>query len=396
MSDATFVDFEVRPAAAWGAVMSMTLCVAMLIAAEFMPVSLLTPMAQGLGATEGQTGQAISISGLFAVLASLMITTVAGRLNRKWVLVGLTALMLASLVLVAVAPNFTVLMLARAALGICVGGFWALSTSVIMRLVPEREVPRALSLMFGGQAMAAAFAAPLGSYLGGMLGWREVFWLLTPIVAVNLVWHVIALPSLPARGRQSLGALTALLRRPYFLRGLLAAMLSWGSAFTMFTYLRPFLEQVTGVNVTVLSALLLVLGLAGFLGTWAAGRIDGGRIAPLLMLPALVMGAATLALLLVGGSVLAVAALLMIWGAMNTAMSVIWMTWMSQNAGDAPEAAGSLMVAAIQISILLGAVVGGLLLDGLSISATFLGSGALAAAAILLIGNGQRLLRPAA
>ncbi|MBC9245312.1 MFS transporter [Paracoccus sp. 11-3] len=396
MSDATYVNFETRPAAAWGAVLSMTLCVALLIASEFMPVSLLTPMAQGLGATEGQTGQAISISGLFAVLASLMITTIAGRLNRKWVLVGLTALMLVSLVLVAIAPNFTVLMVARAALGICVGGFWALATSVIMRLVPERDVPRALSLMFGGQAMAAAFAAPLGSYLGGMLGWREVFWLLTPVVAVNLVWHVLALPSLPARGGQSLAALTGLLRRPYFRRGLAAAMLSWGSAFTMFTYLRPFLEQVTGVDVTVLSVLLLVLGLAGFAGTWAAGRIDGSRVAPLLMLPALVMGVDTLALLLVGGSVLAVGVLLAIWGAMNTGMSVIWMTWMSRNAGDAPEAAGSLMVAAIQVSILLGAVVGGVLLDRLSITATFLGSGMLAAAAILLIGNGQRLLRRAA
>ncbi|AUH64151.1 MFS transporter [Paracoccus zhejiangensis] len=395
MTYATYGDFEARPAAAWGAVLSMTLCVALLIAAEFMPVSLLTPMAEGLGATEGQTGQAISISGLFAVLASLLITTLAGQLNRKWVMVGLTALMLASLVLVALAPSFTVLMVARAALGICVGGFWALATAVIMRLVPERDVPRALSLMFGGQAMAAAFAAPLGSYLGGMLGWREVFWLLTPLVAANLVWHVIALPSLPARGRQSLGALTGLLSRPYFRRGLLAAMLSWGSAFTMFTYLRPFLEQVTGVDVTVLSVLLLVLGLAGFIGTWAAGRIKGAHVARLLMLPALVMGGVTLALLLVGGSVLATGALLVVWGAMNTAMSVIWMSWMAQNAGDAAEAAGSLMVAAIQIAILLGAVVGGLLLDGLSISATFLGSGALAAAAILLIGNGQRLLRPA-
>src|SRR5690606_18031044 len=80
--------------AAWGAVLSMALCVAMLIASEFMPVSLLTPMAEGLSATEGQTGQAISISGLFAVAASLLITTVAGTLNRKWVLVGLTVFML--------------------------------------------------------------------------------------------------------------------------------------------------------------------------------------------------------------------------------------------------------------------------------------------------------------
>lgn len=384
---------EQRPAAAWGAVLSMALCVAMLIASEFMPVSLLTPMAAGLGATEGQTGQAISISGLFAVAASLLITTVAGGLNRKWILVAMTAFMLASLVLVAAAPNFAVLMIGRALLGICIGGFWALATAVIMRLVPETDVPKALALMYGGQAIAAAFAAPVGSYLGGILGWRAVFWALTPIVALNLVWHMVALPSLPARRAQDFRSMLDLLKRPYFLRGLIASMLSWGSAFTMFTYLRPFLEEVTGVNVTMLSTLLLVLGCAGFLGTWAAGRFVHGNVASLLKLPALLMGGCTLGLLFLGKSIVAAALLLALWGAMNTAMSVIWMTWMSQNADDAPEAAGSLMVAAIQTSILLGAVVGGMLLDGVSIVATFIGSIALAAAALLLIGNGRKMLR---
>lgn len=379
--------------ATWGAVLSMALCVAMLIASEFMPVSLLTPMAEGLHATEGQTGQAISISGLFAVAASLLVTTVAGQLNRKWVLIAMTAFMLLSLMLVAAAPNFLVLMAGRALLGVCIGGFWALATAVIMRLVPAEDVPRALALLYGGQAIAAAFATPVGSYLGGLFGWREVFWALTPIVAINLVWHVVALPSLPAHRKQGFRAMLDLLKRPYFRRGLVACMLSWGSAFTMFTYLRPFLEQVTGVDVTTLSFLLLVLGCAGFIGTWAAGRLLKGNVAPFLKLPALVMGGATVGLLLFGFSVVAVGFFMMIWGAMNTMFSVIWMTWMSQNADDAPEAAGSLMVAAIQASILFGAVVGGLLLDSLSIAATFIGSVVLAVLAVALIGNGQRLLK---
>jgi predicted MFS family arabinose efflux permease len=310
------------------------------------------------------------------------------------VLITLTAIMLLSLALVAAAPNFAILMIGRALLGICIGGFWALATAVIMRLVPAEDVPRALALMYGGQAIAAAFAAPVGSYLGDLFGWREVFWALTPIVAVNLVWHVIALPSLPAGEKQDFRAMFGLLKRPYFLRGLLACMLSWGSAFTMFTYLRPFLEQVTGVDVTTLSVLLLLLGCAGFIGTWAAGRFIKGNVVSLLKLPAMVMGGATAGLLLLGFSVAAVGLFMAIWGAMNTMFSVIWMTWMSQNADDAPEAAGSLMVAAIQASILLGAMVGGFLLDGISIEATFLGSVVLAVLAVMLIGNGQRMLKP--
>ena len=138
---------------------------------------------------------------------------------------------------------------------------------MIMRLVSESDVPRALALMYGGQAIAAAFAAPIGSYLGGLFGWRAVFWALTPIVAVNIIWHLVALPSLPYHERQDFSTLLNLLKRPYFQRGLMACMLSWDSAFTMFTYLRPFLEQVTHVGVSMLSVLLLVLGCARFIGT---------------------------------------------------------------------------------------------------------------------------------
>lgn len=394
MTDTTRTDTANRQTAAWGAVLSMSLCVALLLASEFMPVSLLTPMADGLGASEGATGQAISISGLFALVASLLITTVAGQINRKSVLIALTMLMLASLVIVAMAPSFAALITGRAILGICIGGFWALATAIMMRLVPPQDVPRALSIMYGGQAIASAFAAPLGAWLGDVFGWRAVFWALTPLVAINLVWQLSVLPSLPARGRQNFGTLIDVLARPYFRRGLIAAMLSWGSAFTMFTYLRPFLEQFNGADATTLSLLLLVLGLAGFIGTWAAGRFVGQQIAPLLKLPALIMGAITLALLFTGSSTVMTAALLAGWGGMNTALSVIFMTWMSRNVGDAPEAGGSLMVAAIQGSILLGALIGGLLLDSFSITATFVGSVALAALAVILIGNGQRLLKP--
>src|SRR3954470_15341631 len=90
----------------WGAVASMAMCVALLIAAEFMPVSLLTPIAHDLGATVGMAGQAISVSGLFAVVTSLLIATVAAQFDRRDILVGLTGAMLCSLVLIAMAPNF--------------------------------------------------------------------------------------------------------------------------------------------------------------------------------------------------------------------------------------------------------------------------------------------------
>ncbi|HET7315630.1 MFS transporter, partial [Salinisphaera sp.] len=395
MTTQTLTDPMPREAGAWGAVLSMSLCVALLIAAEFMPVSLLTPIADGLGASAGQIGQAISISGFFAVAASLVITTVAGRIDRKWVLVAMTALMLASLVLIAAAPNLAVLMLARALLGICIGGFWALATAVIMRLVPAERVSAALAVMYTGQTVAAAFAAPIGSYLGGAIGWRGVFWMLVPIVAINLLWQLAVLPSLPAGQKQSVRSLLSILKRPYFARGIAAAIFTFAGAFAMFTYLRPFLETVTGVDVTVLTLLFLVLGCAGFLGTWAGGKLAGAHVIRLLQMIPVTMGLATLGLLGFGQFLVVAAVLLAIWGIMNTAMSIAWMGWISQNMDDAPEAAGSLMVAAIQAAILCGAALGGTLLDHIGIGATFTGSVVLSAIAVLLVGSGKRLLKTA-
>src|SRR6266436_10340412 len=116
-------------AAAWGAVLAMTLCVSALIASEFMPVSLLTPIASDLHLTAGQAGQAISVSGIFAVVMSLLVSRATRGIDRRTVLLALTLLMIASGTIVAFAPNFAVLMAGRAPLGICIGGFWSMSTA---------------------------------------------------------------------------------------------------------------------------------------------------------------------------------------------------------------------------------------------------------------------------
>jgi predicted MFS family arabinose efflux permease len=379
--------------AQWGAVLSMSLCVAMLIAAEFMPVSLLTPIAHGLGASEGATGQAVAISGFFAVAASLGITTAAGRIDRKHIMLTMTAVMLASLVLVAVAPNFTVLIIARALLGICIGGFWSLATAVIMRLVAKDQVSRALAIMYAGQAIAAAFAAPIGSYLGAIIGWRGVFWGLVPIVAVDLIWQAVALPSLPAETRQTARSLLAVLKLPHFRRGMVAVMFTFAGAFAMFTYLRPFLETRTGVDVQMLSLLFLALGSAGFIGTWAGGKLAERHATRINQTAPITMAAVTLSLLGVGHAVWLVALLLAIWGIMNTAISIGWMSWLSQNVAEAPEAAGSLIVAAIQAAILIGGALGGSVLDDHGIVGTFVTSAALSIFAAVIVGSGRALVR---
>ncbi|APO96082.1 MFS transporter [Xanthomonas vesicatoria] len=390
-TDAAQPDIVITTRQTWSAVGSMSLCVALLIASEFMPVSLLTPIAADLKASAGMAGQAISISGLFAVIASLLIAPLSSRLNRRHVLLGLSVVMLLSLLLIASAHSFGMLMAARALLGITIGGFWALSTATVMRIMPEHAVPKALGIVYIGNAVATAFAAPLGSYLGAVIGWRGVFWGMVPLVALAIAWQWRSLPSMPAQGASSLGDIARLLKRRYVARAMLAVMLGFAGAFSAFTYFRPFLETVAQVDVSQLSLLLLGLGLAGFAGTYAATALVGKRLFTLLTVLPAALGIVTLGMLLGGHVLWAVAVAMIAWGTLNAAIPVAWSTWLSRCIKDAPESGGGLMVAAIQLSIMLGGALGGVLLDHLSISATFIGAGVLLLASSLVVGRGNEL-----
>ncbi|WP_257622192.1 MFS transporter [Aeromonas jandaei] len=367
----------------------MSLCVALLIAAEFMPVSLLTPIATDLGASNGMAGLAIAISGLFAVPTSLLIAPLSHRLDRRHVLLGLAVVMLTSLIVIALSPNFTVLMVARALLGIVIGGFWALATATIMRLVGSPSVPKALGILYTGNAVATAFAAPIGSYLGGLIGWRGVFWLLVPLVVINLLWMALCLPSMRSQARPQ--SAFRLMQRPNVVIAIMGVTLTFAGAFSAFTYFRPFLETRTLVDLPQLSALLLALGLAGFAGTTAVSLLLHRHLYRMLRWLPLALGVITLALLTVAHHFWGVALMLILWGTLNSAIPVAWSAWVTQGIADTPESGGGLMVAAIQLSITLGAAVGGWLLDSLSISATFMGSALLLTAASLVVGNGSRL-----
>jgi predicted MFS family arabinose efflux permease len=369
----------------------MALCVALLIASEFMPVSLLTPIARDLHATDGMAGQAISISGLFAVVTSLLIATFAARFDRRHVLMGLTAVMLLSLVVIALAPNFVILMIARALLGIVIGGFWSLATATVMRLVPAESIPKALGIVYTGNAVATAFAAPIGSYLGGIIGWRGVFWALTPFVVANLIWQWISLPSLAPQKANPMGKLIGLLKRRNVTFAMLGVMLTFSGAFATFTYLRPFLETYTGVNVAQLSLLLLALGVAGFVGTYFASTMAARYLFSLLTGLPLALGGVTLGLLAIRYHIAGVAFAMFAWGALNSAIPVCWSTWLSKGVNDEPESGGGLLVGAIQLSIMLGGALGGFLLDHISVAATFIGGTVLLVLASFTIGRGHRI-----
>lgn len=380
---------------AWGAVFSMTLCVFVLIASEFMPVSLLTPIAADLGVSEGNTGQAISISGIFAVITSLFIAGLTRRLDRRVVVLALTILLMLSGVVVTFAPSYPVLMLGRALLGISIGGFWSMSTSIVMRLVSHDQIPKALALLNAGNAIAATISAPLGSLLGSYIGWRGAFFLVVPVGILALVWQWISLPTLPPRSDRASLNLFRLLRRPPVALGMAAILLLFMGQFALFTYLRPFLEQVTHLGIETLSLALLLMGLAGAAGTWVVSRLLNHRLFSILIVIPFLMACLALAMVAVGEKQVPVLMALVGWGFLGTAAPVGWGTWLSRILVDDAEAGGGLQVAVIQLAITAGASLGGLLFDAAGWHSTFVLSAALLCGSSLMAVAAWRAARSA-
>jgi len=376
----------------WGAVFAMSLAAFALVASEFMPVSLLTPLASDLHISEGQAGQGISVSGLFALLTSLIIAAVAAKVDRKRLLLALTALMIVSGTVVALAPNYLTFMLGRALIGVAIGGFWSLSAATAMRLVPLAQVPRALAIVNGGNALATVIAAPLGSFLGGLIGWRGAFFCVIPVAVVAGAWLLVSLPSLKNDDRRTTRNVFRLMKNARVALGMLAASVFFMGQFMLFTYLRPFLETVTQVSLPMLSLMLLVLGLAGLAGTFLIERFLNNRLYQALTAIPLLMAAIALALVAWGSSPAATMLLLGVWGLVATAAPVGWWTWLSRVLPDDAEAGGGLMVAIIQLAIACGATLGGVVFDLSGYRATFeLSAGLLGVAGLLAYLSSRRL-----
>src|SRR5262245_63021576 len=342
----------------------MLLMVFFLIASEFMPVSLLTPLATELAITEGQAGMAISVSGFFAVVTSLISNALLSRLDRRTVVLIYTGVLVLSGIAITVAPNYLVFMMGRALIGVAIGGFFSLATAIVARIVERSDLPKALAMLQAGSALAAVIAQPLGSFLGGLIGWRGSFSIVVPIGVVVFIWQALVLPRMPGGRSSSLGQTFSLLGNRTFALGMAAMTLFFMGQFALSTYLRPFLLTITGLDINKLSIVLLSLGLAGLAGTSLIGVFLRAHLgAVLVAFPAML---AVTALLLIGlGSVaMATAGLLVLWGFLTTPIPVAWNTWMTRVIPDQLEAGGGLLVALIQFAITFGAFSGGLLFDG--------------------------------
>jgi len=372
----------------WPAVLSMSLGVFGLVGAEFLPASLLTPMAEGLAVSEGMAGQAVTATAAVGLVTSLAIASLTRRLDRRTVLLGFSAILVASNLVVAFAPNLAFLLLGRLLLGFALGGFWALSTATTMRLVPEASVPKALAIVVSGVSAATIFAAPVGSYLGDLLGWRAVFVGAAGLGLLAFAVQAATLPAMPPRARAEHGGLLDVIVRPRIAVALVTALLVFGGHMALFTYVRPFLEDVTAAGIAAISSTLLAFGVASFLGNYLGGFLVARSLRLTLAAAPLAIGTLAFALAGFGGSFAFDATMIALWGLAFGTVPVGWSAWIARALADAAETGGGLLVATIQLAIGTGAAAGGLVLELGGVVAVFLAAGvALMLATITALGG---------
>jgi len=376
--------------ALWGAVASMMLGVFGLVTAEFLPASLLTPMARDLGVTEGLTGQAVTATATVALITSLLVVTLTRRIDRRVVLLAFSVLLIVSNLLVASAASLASLILGRVLLGMALGGFWTMSAATVMRLVPEGLVPRALSILFSGVSAATVFAAPFGSYVGDSAGWRAVFLMAAGLGVLALVVQFATLPRMEPRGHARLRTLAEVLARPGIGVGMIAVTLVFTGHFAFFTYIRPFLETVTGVGVSTMSAILLGFGIANLLGTFLGGFLLERSLRLTLAAMPLLMGALGLVLAGLGSAPFADTVLIALWGLAFGAVPVAWTAWITRAVPDETESGGALIVAVVQLAIAMGAAGGGVIFDINGATGVFIAAGLVLLLAVLPILAGVR------
>ncbi|TDC42683.1 MFS transporter [Micromonospora sp. KC213] len=368
------------PLLGWLAVVWIGMGIFVIVTAEILPIGLLTCIGSTFGVSDGTAGLTMTMPGLLAAVSAPIVAVAAGRLDRRTLLCGLMLLLAVANVLAATAASYAVVVASRALVGIVIGGFWSIGAGLAARLVRPEQVGVATAVVFSAVPLGSVFGVPAGTFIAQYGGWRSAFVVLGALSVIVLVALVVVLPPLPAERPVRFAALTSLAGGSTGRTALILTALVVTAHFGTYTYVTPFLQQVTGVG--SVTPFLLVYGVAGVVGNFVAGAAVRLRLRATMTASAVALASATAMLPTFGTATIGAMVLLAVWGFAYGAVPICSQSWFA--AAGATEAASVLFTSSFQATIALGAVLGGVVVDATSPSILMvLGSGAALLAAFV-------------
>jgi predicted MFS family arabinose efflux permease len=347
----------------------------LIVTTEILPIGLLTTVGESFDISAGTAGLMMTMPGFLAAVAAPVVTVTTARIDRRLMLCVLMSLLVLANLLAAVATSYWLMLVSRVLVGVVIGGFWSIGSGLSARLVDADQVGRATAVIFSAVPFGSVLGVPAGTLIGHVAGWRAAFAILAVASLAVVVALTLTVPALPARTVTRLRILGSLLTRPAIRTGLVATFLVVLAHFGTYTYVTPFLEQVSRVSPGLVSAYLLAYGVAGIAGNFLAGAAIARSLRGTFAVAALVLALSTLLFPLSGPAAVVP---LVTWGLAYGAVPVCSGSWFARAAPDHVEAASVLFTSSFQATISAGALVGGLVVDASGPSTVLLLAGLVA------------------
>ncbi|MCT4700987.1 MFS transporter [Enterobacteriaceae bacterium H20N1] len=379
------------------ALLALTISAFAIGTTEFVIVGLVPTIADQLSISLPSAGLLVSIYAMGVAVGAPVLTALTAKLPRKQLLMGLMGLFTAGNLLAWLSPNYETLVIARLLTGLVHGVFFSIGSTIATSLVPKEKAASAIAIMFGGLTVALVTGVPLGTFIGQHFGWRETFLAVSFIGVIALISSMILVPkNIPTRAVASLRDQLKVLTHPRLLIIYAITALGYGGVFTAFTFLAPMMQDLAGYSSAAVSWILLGYGVSV-----AIGNIWGGKLADRHgAVPALTFIFAALAALLLvfqftASSHIAALATVLVMGIFAFGNVPGLQVYVVQKAEEytpnAVDVASGLNIAAFNIGIALGSVIGGQTVQSFGLAQTPWIGAVIVAGALLLIALSGRL-----